>query len=84
MPSYLAALRYRVDGNALRFVSETHQSTPRRSRRLSAAPSCCSPTSTRRAGVDPYVVNYLQALHSLGSTIRRSFPALPRLRAGLR
>jgi lipopolysaccharide biosynthesis protein len=68
MPSYLAAMRYRLGGDALRFVCETHQDLP------------ASPPTDRRililfahfdpqGVVDPYVVYYLRALYGLGSTI---------------
>jgi lipopolysaccharide biosynthesis protein len=68
VPSYLEALRYRVGGDALRFVTETHQAIP-------SAPPPEGRTLVLFAHfdpqgrVDPYVVYYLQALHALGSTI---------------
>ena len=68
IPSYLAALRYRFDGNAIRFVSETHQALapePPPDRRTLVLFAHFDPHGV----VDPYVVNYLQALHNLGSTI---------------
>lgn len=66
--SFLAAVRYRLSGDALRFLCETHQELP------------SEPPSTRRTLVlfahfdpqgivDPYVVYYLRALHGLGATI---------------
>lgn len=66
--SYLAAMRYRLDGDALRFVSESHKE-------LSGQPSRDRSTLVLFAHfdpqgvVDPYVVYYLQALHRLGTTI---------------
>ena len=68
MPSYLAALRYRVGGDALRFVSETHQEIPAEpppERRTLVLFAHFDP----QGRVDPYVVYYLQALHGLGATI---------------
>src|SRR5438270_11829088 len=67
-PSYLAAARHRLDGNALRFIRETHQDLPPQ------------PPPGRRmlvlfahfdlqGIVDPYVVYYLNALRGLGATI---------------
>jgi lipopolysaccharide biosynthesis protein len=67
-PSYLAAARYRLGGNALRFVRETHQDLPpqpppgRRTLVLFAH-------FDLQGIVDPYVVYYLKALHGLGATI---------------
>ncbi len=66
--SRLAAFRYRLGGDALRFISETHQEIPPR------------PASDRRTlvlfahfdphgVVDPYVIYYLEALHSLNAAI---------------
>ena len=68
VPSYLAALRYRVGGDALRFVSETHQEIPAEpppERRTLVLFAHFDP----QGRVDPYVVYYLQALHGLGATI---------------
>ncbi|OBG25067.1 rhamnan synthesis F family protein [Mycobacterium sp. 852002-51057_SCH5723018] len=67
-PSYLAAARYRLRGNALRFIRETHQELP------------SQPPPDRRTLVlfahydlqgivDPYVVYYLEALYGLDATI---------------
>ncbi|MEB4209237.1 rhamnan synthesis F family protein [Mycobacterium sp. 94-17] len=64
----LASLRYRLGGNALRFVCESHLELPPQ------------PPSGRRTLVlfahfdqqgivDPYVTYYLEALHRLGATI---------------
>jgi lipopolysaccharide biosynthesis protein len=64
----LAAVRYRRDGDALRFLRETHQELP------------AQPPPGRRTLilfahfdlqgiVDPYVAYYLEALHGLGATI---------------
>jgi len=67
-PSYLAAARYRLHSNALRFIRETHQELP-------AQPSPGRRTLVLFAHfdlqgiVDPYVVYYLEALHGLGATI---------------
>ncbi|WP_156746275.1 rhamnan synthesis F family protein [Mycobacterium sp. 1423905.2] len=65
---YLAAVPYRLRGNALRFVRQTHQELPP------------DPPAGRRTLVlfahfdpqrmiDPYVTYYLNALHGLGATI---------------
>ncbi|WP_157900916.1 rhamnan synthesis F family protein [Mycobacterium terramassiliense] len=65
---YLSAVPYRLRGNALRFIRETHQQLP-------ARPSPDRPTLVLFAHfdtegiVDPYVVHYLKALHGLGATI---------------
>ncbi len=65
---YLAAVPYRLGGNALRFVRQTHQ-------QLSPQPPPGRPTLVLFAHfdpqgiVDPYVVHYLKALHGLGATI---------------
>jgi lipopolysaccharide biosynthesis protein len=67
-PSYLAAARYRLDRNALRFIRQTHQdlaAQPSPSRRTLALFAHFDPQGV----VDPYVVYYLRALHGLGSTI---------------
>lgn len=62
------AARYRVTGNALRFVRETHQQLP-------TQPHSGSRTLVLFAHfdlqgiVDPYVVYYLEALHRLNATI---------------
>jgi hypothetical protein len=66
--SYLAAVRYRLGGNALRFLCETHQELPsqpppgRRTLLLFAH-------FDLQGIVDPYVAYYLKALHGLGATI---------------
>jgi lipopolysaccharide biosynthesis protein len=66
--SYLAAVGYRLGGDALRFVCETHQELPPQ-----------PPSGLRtlvlfahfdpHGIVDPYVAYYLNALHGLGATI---------------
>lgn len=67
-PAYLSAARYRLDGNATRFIRETHQE-------LSPQPPPDERTLVLFAHfdlqgiVDPYVVYYLKALHALGATI---------------
>jgi lipopolysaccharide biosynthesis protein len=64
----LAALRYRLDGDALRFLCETHLE-------LSPQPPPDCNTLLLFAHfdpqgiVDPYVAYYLKALHELGTTI---------------
>jgi lipopolysaccharide biosynthesis protein len=66
--SHMQALRYRLGGDALRFVCETHQELP-------AQPPPGARTLVLFAHfdpqgiVDPYVVYYLEALHSLGAAI---------------
>lgn len=66
--SYLSALRYRLDGDGLRFICEAHQVLPPQ------------PPSGHRTLVlfahydphgivDPYVEYYLEALQGLGATI---------------
>ncbi|WP_231982170.1 rhamnan synthesis F family protein [Mycobacterium sp. E2327] len=65
---YLAAVPYRLGGNGLRFIRQTHQELPPR-------PEPGRPTLVLFAHfdaqgiVDPYVVHYLKALHGLGATI---------------
>lgn len=62
------AIRYRFDGDALRFICETHQelpSQPPHDRRTLVLFAHFDPHGV----VDPYVVYYLQALHALGATI---------------
>jgi lipopolysaccharide biosynthesis protein len=65
---YLAAVPYRLRGNALRFIRQTHQQLPpqpppgRRTLVLFAH-------FDTQGIVDPYVVHYLEALHGLGATI---------------
>lgn len=66
--SHLAALRYRLGGDALRFVCETHQELPPEppsGRRTLVLFAHFDPQGV----VDPYVVYYLNALHGLGATI---------------
>jgi lipopolysaccharide biosynthesis protein len=66
--SYRAALRYRMDGDALRFVCETHQELsprPPPGRRTLILFAHFDPQGI----VDPYVAHYLKALHGLGATI---------------
>lgn len=68
LPSYLAAARYRLGGNALRFVCETHKELPALppdGRRTLVLFAHFDPHGV----VDPYVVYYLEALHGLGATI---------------
>jgi lipopolysaccharide biosynthesis protein len=67
-PSYLAALRYRLLGNGLRFIRETHQELPAQpppGRRTLVLFAHFDPQGI----VDPYVTYYLKALHGLGATI---------------
>jgi lipopolysaccharide biosynthesis protein len=67
-PSYLAAARYRLSGNALRFIRETYQDLPPQpppGRRTLVLFAHFDPQGV----VDPYVVYYLKALHGLGATI---------------
>jgi lipopolysaccharide biosynthesis protein len=67
-PSYLAALRYRLGGDALRFIRETHQELPPQpppGRGTLVLFAHFDPHGV----VDPYVVYYLKALHQLGATI---------------
>lgn len=65
---HASAARYRMTGNALPFVRETHQELP-------SQPACGSRTLVLFAHfdlqgvVDPYVVYYLEALHRLNATI---------------
>ncbi|OBJ02814.1 hypothetical protein A5660_21355 [Mycobacterium alsense] len=66
--SYRAALGYRLDGDALRFVCETHQELapqPPPDRRTLILFAHFDPQGI----VDPYVVHYLKALHGLDATI---------------
>jgi len=63
-----AAVRYRRDGDALRFICETHQelsSQPPPGRRTLVLFAHFDPQGI----VDPYVVYYLKALQGLGATI---------------
>ncbi|WP_158243957.1 rhamnan synthesis F family protein [Mycobacterium sp. 4858] len=63
-----AAARYRRDGEALRFVCETHQELspqPPAGRRTLVLFAHFDPEGI----VDPYVAYYLKALHGLGATI---------------
>jgi lipopolysaccharide biosynthesis protein len=66
--STLAAVRYRLDGDALRFVCETHRELPPQpppGRRTLVLFAHFDPQGI----VDPYVAYYLKALHGLGATI---------------
>lgn len=66
--AHLAALRYRLGGDALRFVCETYQDlppVPPSGRRTLVFFAHFDPQGV----VDPYVVYYLEALHGLGATI---------------
>ncbi len=66
--SYRAAVRYRRDGDALNFISETHLELPLRpppDRRTLLMFAHFDPQGI----VDPYVVYYLKALYELGATI---------------
>lgn len=68
LSDHAGAARYRMTGNALAFVHETHQELP-------TQPDCGSRTLVLFAHfdlqgiVDPYVVYYLEALHRLNATI---------------
>ncbi|QUR67326.1 rhamnan synthesis F family protein [Mycobacterium spongiae] len=65
---YLAAVPYRVSGNALRFIRQTHEELPPRpppDRRTLVLFAHFDPQRM----IDPYVVYYLKALHDLGATI---------------
>ncbi|BBX61126.1 hypothetical protein MSAS_03000 [Mycobacterium saskatchewanense] len=67
-PSHLAALRYRLRRNALRFISETHLELPPRPP-AGAGTLVLFAHFDPQGIVDPYVVYYLKALHSLGAAI---------------
>jgi lipopolysaccharide biosynthesis protein len=64
----LAAVRYRLDRNAFRFLCETHQELP-----AQPLPGCRTLVLFAhfdlQGVVDPYVAHYLKALHGLGATI---------------
>lgn len=65
---YLAAVPYRLTGNALRYIRQTHQELPTQpppGRRTLVLFAHFDPHGL----VDPYVVHYLKALHGLGATI---------------
>lgn len=65
---YLAAVPYRLHGNALRFICQTHQELPPQpppGRRTLVLFAHFDPQGV----IDPYVVYYLRALHGLGATI---------------
>ena len=65
---YRAAVRYRLGGDALRFVCETHEELPPQpppGLRTLVLFAHFDPQGI----VDPYVVYYLKALHGLGATI---------------
>ncbi|OBI26220.1 hypothetical protein A5709_07495 [Mycobacterium sp. E1386] len=68
MASFLAARRYRLSGDALAFLCETHKELP-------AEPPPARRTLVlfahfdRQGVVDPYVAYYLRELHGLGATI---------------
>jgi lipopolysaccharide biosynthesis protein len=65
---YLAAMPYRLRGNALRYIRQTHQelpSQPPAGRRTLILFAHFDPQGI----VDPYVAHYLRALHGLGATI---------------
>jgi lipopolysaccharide biosynthesis protein len=64
----VAAARYRLGGNALRFLCETHQELPPQpppGRRTLVLFAHFDPQGV----VDPYVAFYLKALYGLGATI---------------
>jgi lipopolysaccharide biosynthesis protein len=66
--SHREALRYRFGRDALRFICETHQEVPTQpppGRRTLVLFAHFDPQGV----IDPYVVYYLRALHSLGATI---------------
>jgi lipopolysaccharide biosynthesis protein len=67
-PSYLAAARYRLGGNALRFVREIHQELPEQPPRGRRTLVLFAHFDAQGV-VDPYVTYYLRALHGLGATI---------------
>lgn len=65
---YLAAVPYRLRGNALRFIRQTHQELPPRPPPGRATLVLFAHFDPQGV-VDPYVVHYLKALHRLGATI---------------
>ena len=68
MERTLAAVRYRLGGDALGFICETHQELPAQpppGRRSLVLFAHFDPQGV----VDPYVVYYLKALHGLGAVI---------------
>lgn len=68
LTSRLAARRYRLGGDALRFISETHQEIPPQpppDRRTLVLFAHFDPHGV----VDPYVIYYLEALHRLNAAI---------------
>ncbi|ORA18208.1 hypothetical protein BST16_02220 [Mycobacterium asiaticum DSM 44297] len=66
--SHLDAMRYRLDGNCLRFISEIHKEVP--SQPLRACPTLALFAHFDPQGVvDPYVIYYLERLHEIGATI---------------
>ncbi|BBX61124.1 hypothetical protein MSAS_02980 [Mycobacterium saskatchewanense] len=65
---YLAALRYRLRGNVLRFICETHQEIPPQPP-AGAGTLACSHIFDPQGTVDPHIVYYLKASTAPGAAI---------------
>ncbi len=68
LSDHASAARYRVTGNALPFVRESHQELPNQPARGSRTLVLFAHFDLQGV-VDPYVVYYLEALHRLNATI---------------